>query len=103
MVDTPISPSQDAGPARWRAADGAVLRWFHWQDESVLFHEPSGKTHLLNPASVALLAVILRTPRTVDEALQELASGAEAPDTDELLQLRETLLQFEDYGLVERC
>lgn len=43
-----------AGPA-WRLASGQALAYRSWDDETVLYNDLSGATHLLGPAALCLL------------------------------------------------
>ena len=102
MID-PILSDTAAG-SRWRAVPEDTLLFAHWEGQSVLFHEPSGRTHLLNEATVALLTRILREPRTAGDACRELAGDdALAGDAEYAAGVRDALLWLEDLGLVERC
>jgi PqqD family protein of HPr-rel-A system len=96
----------DAGASsRWRAVASDTLHFAHWEGQSILFHEPSGRTHLLNESMVDLLTRILREPRTMIEAFQQLSVDAPAdPDGDVEAQARvqDALLWLEELGLVER-
>lgn len=42
-------------------------------DEHVVYHHPSGKTHLLNAGSALLIQEVLREARTSEQAADELA------------------------------
>jgi PqqD family protein of HPr-rel-A system len=94
----------DARFVRWRAATEQALDWAHWDSEYVLYHRPSGLTHLVNDVTATLLREVLTTPCSVDAAAIELAAreGAEigAEYVEDLLNLVERL---EALGLVERC
>lgn len=83
---------------QWQAAPPESLDWASWGGEHVLYHRPSGKTHLLNAASVRLLTVILLAPRSLSEIETELAGGGIAQDGAEVLGM---LLRLEELGLVE--
>jgi PqqD family protein of HPr-rel-A system len=82
------------------------MHFVHWGEQSVLFHEPSGRTHLLNAAMVELLTRVLREPRTVEEAFRELV-GNDPPEPDEEIEsqyrVRDALLWLEELGLIEGC
>lgn len=89
---------------RWRAVSQQEFLWAHWGGEHVLYHRPSGLTHLINEVTASLLREVLLEARTVDDAAVELAQreGAEmgAEFIDDVQFLVERL---ETLGLVERC
>jgi PqqD family protein of HPr-rel-A system len=91
-----------AARPRWRAADPRTLDWAVWDSECVLFHLPSGKTHLVNLATHRLLADLLHTPLDLEQI--EAGLGADWP-AEERESLRagtqELLWRLEELGLVE--
>lgn len=73
-------------------------------DEYVVYHHPSGKTHLLNPASALLVRSVLREPRTPEQAADELARLQHAHSDGRLREHVAGLLsRFAELGLVDRC
>ena len=68
---------------RFRAASSSECLWGHWGGDHVVFHRPSGKTHLLNDPSALLITQILAAPLDVEATtvLLAAAQGAE-PDPD---------------------
>jgi PqqD family protein of HPr-rel-A system len=80
----------------WRLRDPSSLHARSWEDGVVLFHEPSGDTHLLDPAAGAALLLLRAGPRDVD-AMVRAAPGA---DAERLGQLLAELLEL---GVVERA
>lgn len=101
----PIFP--EGGPTtRWRAVPAETLHFAHWEGQSVLFHQPSGRTHLLNEAMVVLLTRVLSEPRTAVDSFREL-TGEAAVDSEESIEeldrVQDALGWLEELGLVERC
>lgn len=92
-----------AGPAgsRWQAADPRTLDWAAWDGEYVLFHLPSAKTHLVNPATHRLLTELLRIPLDLQQI--EAALGADWPDDERdahRAETQELVWRLEELGLV---
>ena len=73
----------------WRVRAGQRLAWRSWGDDSVLYNDLSGDTHLLDGATLQLLL-----------ALQAGAQPARAPDAAEALA--DLLVQLERLALIER-
>lgn len=71
----------------WRAAPGDEFAWASWPDGHVVYHRPSGKTHLLNAQGGALLLELLANPGEVYEVDPSVAA---------------LMFRFEALGLVER-
>ena len=98
------SPTSDFAPAagvHWRGADPADLDWASWGESHVLFHRPSGKTHLVNSTTFLLLTELIRAPCDLYQIADALADDPPDGDPrdrlDEILQL---ILRLEDLGLV---
>lgn len=88
---------------RWRSGPPQDLAWAELGDDYVLYHRPSGKTHLLNAASAALLRQVLLEPKDARSAARELADreGAEG-HADFVDAVTAALAQLEHLGLIER-
>ena len=78
---------------RWVAAAPASLDWACWDDDCVLFHRPSGKTHFINAPTAQLLRVLQSSPLTFDEICAQV--HLDAADTRELLS------RLDELGLVQ--
>ena len=87
----------------WCAGPAEDLVWADCGDDSVVYHRPSGKTHLLNGAGAVLLLTVLREPKTARMAAEELAAFEEAVgDTEFFATVQASLEQLAHLGLVER-
>ena len=89
---------------RFRAAAPDRLQWAEWGGERVVFHRPSGKTHLLNEAGWRLLTDVLSEPLSVAQII----GGLAAADADEIdagfaPRVMALLARFEELGLIERA
>ncbi|MFP5392412.1 MAG: hypothetical protein ACLGI6_12860 [Gammaproteobacteria bacterium] len=68
----------------WRIAPGQALRRHSWQDETVIYNDLSGATHLIGAAANAVLDALRDDPASLageasaalDEILEELAALA---------------------------
>jgi PqqD family protein of HPr-rel-A system len=79
------------------------LSWFVAGDEHVVYHHPSGKTHLLNAGSALLIQEVLREPRTSEQAADELARLQDALSDPRFREHVTGLLsRFAELGLVEQ-
>jgi PqqD family protein of HPr-rel-A system len=56
---------------QFAAVDG--LRFRHFDDEAVVFDPLSWDAHLLNPAAIVVLELLLESPRSEDEVIAFLA------------------------------
>ena len=90
-------------PELWQSTASDESLWVEWSGDHVVYHRPSGKTHVLNAATAALLTRVLVEPKTVEAAARELAAitGVTAPE-DFTRHITDTLLRLEQLGLVER-
>lgn len=83
----------------WRLRDPSSLHWRQWDDGLILFHAPSGDTHLLpRPAGEALL-LLRHGPRDVTGLVLEL--GARDAAEDLAVAVESLLKRFEELGVVE--
>jgi PqqD family protein of HPr-rel-A system len=97
LSDPPPESPDSRDLHRWQAAAPELLDWAGWDGQYVVFHRPSGKTHLLNGETLLLLTRILDTPRSLPEVAGELAAAGIAVDDTEALGM---LLRLEDLGLI---
>lgn len=74
-------------PPSWRVIDAGQLRFRFWDDECVVYHVPSGDTHLLDRASGEALKLLEEHPSGTAELARRVAQRLELPD-DELLAAR---------------
>ena len=68
----------------WQSADQADLVWKQAGDDFLLFHRPSGKTHLFNAASHRLLTQVSAEPVSTDAIISafEAPAGQSHADAD---------------------
>ena len=87
---------------RWRLDDAAGRHWRAWDDEIVVFHEPTAATHLL-PADAATIFLTLRDagPEGLDEAALWSELGESAPADEQKRHLRDILGSLQESGLAE--
>lgn len=77
MTHSPIRSGSDATLV---AVDGLRIRYF--DDEAVVFDPLSWDAHLLNPAAIAVLELLIDTPRSEDEVADFLAEVLHAEERD---------------------
>jgi len=88
---------------QWRARPADEVVWRALDEDYVLYHRPSGKTHFLNAASRSLLSDILTTPQTAAAAADALASrSGVAADAAFVATVTDTLAQLDHLGLIDR-
>lgn len=87
----------------WRSVPSDELVSIRWGDIFVVYHKPSGLTHVLNGAMFCLLDDILCVPRdsagAIDGLSQLSEDGAVLPAREQIL---ESLVRLEQLGLVRR-
>lgn len=89
---------------RWRKCEDESCAWFDFGDGAVVYHRPSGKTHLLNEASVRLLIELLQEPLDLPAIAAEFDPGENgAPQEAYLDSLEQMLRRLEQFGLIERA
>jgi PqqD family protein of HPr-rel-A system len=84
----------------WRLRDPSSLRWRRWEDGFVLFHAPSGDTHLLEHAAGEAILLLTRGPNDAAGLAREL--GAEEGG-DVARAIGDVLERFHELGVVERA
>jgi PqqD family protein of HPr-rel-A system len=87
---------------RWRLEDSAGRHWRAWDDEVVVYHEPSAETHLL-PGDAATVFLVLRDagPDGLDEASLWRELGESEPADGQRRHLRDILGSLQASGLAE--
>lgn len=99
-----VETSRATGAIEWRAVPGDRIRWAELEGDYVAYHRPSGKTHLLNAASAALLREILVSPRNADAAAEALAAReSSSSDAAFAAHVAGLIERLEELGLVERA
>ncbi len=88
---------------RWTAVSGFDLHWCSWGDESIVYNDGSGDTHLLSPVDAEALKSLQQAPANIPELAERIASALNIEADDEFFFYLETLLtQLEKLGLIER-
>lgn len=88
---------------RWRRRSQDDCAWAKFADGHVLYHRPSGKTHVMNDAGVALLNELLSEPTSLAEVLGVFRVDSAGVDEQEFVDSMATLLlRLEEFGLVDR-
>lgn len=99
----PLITSSSSLLKRWRKCADESCAWFDFGDGAVVYHRPSGKTHLLNEASVRLLTELLQDPLDLPAIAAEFSPGEGGPSQEAFLEsLDQMLRRLEQFGLIER-
>lgn len=100
----PFASSESSLPdPHWTAATATELLWAEWEGQYVLFHRPSGRTHVVNASTWLLLNEVLRDSLTLEATTLEFARLRETPIDEELrAYVAGLLLHLEELGLVTR-
>ncbi len=96
-------PEQDVpAPPRGKLRGCDGLLWREWDGEFVVFHPPSGDTHLLNAFAAEVLLSLAERPAGLPELMARLArdAGLEAGPEQEG-QVAKLLARLQELGLVE--
>lgn len=92
MVESAQGFSQWSGDVEWRT----------WGDHTVVFHVPSGQTHLLDPVAFEGLRCLRETPLNAPMLASRMAQCLELAEDETLRTYARRLLErFRDAGLVE--
>ena len=87
----------------WRAAPPDQFIRCDWDDNYIVFHRPSGLTHVLNGAMFHLLDSILREPAGLSAAMDRLSDmGGDQASCVTRGQMIDLILRLEHLGLVRR-
>jgi PqqD family protein of HPr-rel-A system len=88
---------------QWRVPPAADLRWREWDDDqSLVYHPPSGDTHLLNPLAAEALKLLERQPSSCAMLVEHVARVfALKAEGDLVRQIEQCLAQFNELGLIE--
>jgi len=85
----------------WTLAPNAQLQWRSWEGETVVYHPPSGDTHILHPLAAEILRHL--DGHTIDIA-QLAAHVAQTfdlqPDEELHRQIEYCINQFTNLGLI---
>lgn len=87
----------------WFAADPGTIPVRQWGSEWLVFHEPSGETHLLSPLAVALCRHLQAGGGPEATLVGEALKALDCPEDPELEALaRQTLEHLGAIGLARR-
>lgn len=94
-------------PCRWHVVDPGQCHWREWDDGFVFYDGRTAATHLLGPATAAVLLTLIETGRPLSAAeltavLYDEAPAARAADPEASPTFGPILAELERIGLVER-
>jgi PqqD family protein of HPr-rel-A system len=90
-----------AGP-RYLADPHEQRRAVELEGLTILFHAPSGMTHLLAPPGPQILAALADREGDADEVLRRISEGFEVEADDPAAAIAARLAELEAAGLVRR-
>ena len=86
----------------WRLRDRSSLRWRQWDARLILFHIPSGDTHLLEQSAGEALLLLVEGPRDTSSLVRELAARLRCEaNADLAVSINGLLEELEEFGVVE--
>jgi PqqD family protein of HPr-rel-A system len=98
-----IAEVHDRGP-QWRQCAPENCIWKNFGVDYVLYHRPSGTTHLINDASYRLLTELLNEPRDFPSIAKFFESTEVQFDSAEYVSRMAAMLdRLEHLGLIERA
>lgn len=88
---------------KWRSCSPTQCNWVTFENDFVVYHRPSGKTHFLNVGSEVLLTDVLTEARSLTSILDIFASDDTDEDHEEYVRQMQSMLDRLEYlGLIER-
>ena len=88
---------------RWRRCEPENCVWKNYGDDYVVYHRPSGTTHLINDASYRLLTTLLIEPRDFASIARFFqATQADIDSREYMSRMAAMLNRLEHLGLIER-
>ena len=87
----------------WQLMPGQRLRLRDYGDESVLYNDHSGDTHLLGGSAAYLLELLADGPRTETALLAELGNAVDAGSDGVETEARALLAQLAGLFLIQAC
>ena len=89
---------------KWQQNPDDDFVWSACGDGFVIYHRPSGKTHLLNDASCRLLRDLLQEPMDLAAIAAEFEPGQDGSQSDDYLERMASMLRrLEQLGLIQRA
>lgn len=86
----------------WRLTAGQQLRWRSWGDESVLYNDLSGDTHLLDDSAMFVLRLLQRASQPEASLVDALCAEFEAEHgADSARDAAELLASLSALSLIE--
>lgn len=79
---------------KWRVRNDTRLFWRNWYQESLIFDELSGDTHLFDFVSAIGLKFLEQEWHTVESLADELADKLETPATESFYRYADQLIEM---------
>lgn len=88
---------------RWQAIPPGETAWRSFDDEHVLYHIPSGNTHLLGAAAADIFFYLQQSPASLPEIAQFLAAKMQLETDQDLLdRIAEILSELRASALIRQ-
>ena len=85
----------------WTLAPNADLQWRSWEGEAIVFHPPSGDTHILHPLAAQALRYLEHHHADAAMITAHIADAFELESNDDLhRQMEQCVAQFVELGLI---
>jgi PqqD family protein of HPr-rel-A system len=76
--------------------------WKTWGEESIVFNESSGNTHLLNATAAKILSIVQSQPSSAEEISLKIASESGLGADEKVIQRVEVVLEtLDNLGLIQ--
>ena len=96
-----MESNQESATVHWRRRSNDDCEWAHYGNELVVYHKPSGKTHLLNDVTSQLLSEVLLRPVSLDDIVALFAPPDEEHREAYREEFRSILSRLDYFGFVE--
>ena len=88
----------------WSRNPAIPLLWRRWDEETVVYDDASGDTHLLDEVTMTLLLRVAAGPVSDDAVIEQAAATLEIEaDAAFAQRARQSLDQLETFGLIDRA
>jgi PqqD family protein of HPr-rel-A system len=76
--------------------------WKTWGEESIVFNQSSGNTHLLNATAAKILSIVQSQPSSAEEISLKIASESGLGADEKVIQRVEVVLEtLDNLGLIQ--
>ncbi len=88
---------------KWQVVGTSPLVWREWNNQFVVYHPPSGDTHLLTAVAASVLRALESAPRSMKELVRTaLSHSNDQTDHPLLMQIEDLIDTLERKGVIEK-